>query len=128
MHPYSDRTLPLTAGTESWNTFLQMMTVHDIMTANGDGAKQVWGTEYRGCHRHSDRSTSEAQQAAISAGYARLRTGLAVGSGRCSPTRSGTSSNNLWDWQVELRVKRFDGSPKPAYDAFHRSDGRPLVR
>ena len=42
-HPYSFPTNPLEA--HDWNAFTQTQTIYDVMVANGDGAKKVWGTE-----------------------------------------------------------------------------------
>jgi polysaccharide biosynthesis protein PslG len=42
-HPYSYPYSPMYAAT--WNTFYEAPAVHALMAANGDGAKQIWGTE-----------------------------------------------------------------------------------
>ena len=42
-HPYSYPYDP--SGGQSWNAFTQTGYLYQIMVANGDGAKKVWGTE-----------------------------------------------------------------------------------
>ncbi len=47
-HPYAPVPFaPLTGtpGAIGWNAFAYTTTLHDVMAANGDGAKQIWGTE-----------------------------------------------------------------------------------
>lgn len=129
IHPYSDRTLPLAPGTESWNTFLQMKTVHDVMTAHGDGAKQVWGTEFGVATGTSSKSTSEAQQAAIiTQGYQRLADGSWPWLGTLFAYSLRDSADDVGDWQSNFGLQRSDGSPKPAYGAFSDVMRLPLVR
>jgi hypothetical protein len=43
-HPYSFPATP--SWGEDWNGWVQMQQVHNVMVANGDGAKQLWLTEY----------------------------------------------------------------------------------
>jgi hypothetical protein len=63
IHPYSYPAQPLDPNTSSWNTFYRMPLVHDVMTANGDGAKQLWATEYGAPTGTSSVAVSEATQA-----------------------------------------------------------------
>jgi hypothetical protein len=43
-HPYAPQPyLPSTNA--EWNSYQQTSNLHDLMVANGDGAKQIWGTE-----------------------------------------------------------------------------------
>jgi hypothetical protein len=44
VHPYSFPALPGEA--EAWSGWSQMVDVHDVMTAHGDGGKGVWATEF----------------------------------------------------------------------------------
>jgi hypothetical protein len=129
VHPYSATALPLTAGTESWNTFLQMRIVHDVMVANGDGAKQVWGTEFGVATGTSAQSTTEAQQSAIiTQGYGRLADGTWPWLGTLFAYSLRDHANNISDWQSNFGLTRYDSSPKPAYAAFTRAMQAPLVR
>ncbi len=100
IHPYSAKALPLTAGTESWNTFLQMSVVHDVMVANGYGDKQVWGTEFGVATGTSAQSTTEEQQAAIiTQGYSRLADGTWPWLGMLFAYSLRDHANNISDWQ-----------------------------
>jgi hypothetical protein len=129
IHPYSATELPLKPRTESWNTFLQMKVVHDLMTANGDGHKQVWGTEFGVATGSSRNSTSEAQQAAmITQGYARLADGSWPWLGTLFAYSLRDSGTDLADWQSNFGLRRYDGSPKPAWTAFTSAMRLPLVR
>ena len=47
----------------SWNAFTQTQTLHDVMVANGDGAKKVWGTEMGAATGTASGTLTEAQQA-----------------------------------------------------------------
>ncbi len=46
VHPYCYPAMPNDASTSSWNTFQRLPLVHDVMSANGDGDKKIWLTEY----------------------------------------------------------------------------------
>jgi hypothetical protein len=65
VHPYSAKALPLARGTEEWNTFLQMQQVHEVMSAHGDGHKQVWGTEFGVATGDDRRSATVDHQAQV---------------------------------------------------------------
>ncbi len=60
-HPYSFPTNPLDA--HSWNAFTQTQALYDVMIANGDAAKKVWGTEMGAPTGSAARSLSPTQQA-----------------------------------------------------------------
>lgn len=129
MHPYSADVLPLTPGTESWNTFLQMKTAYDVMTAYGDGGKQVWATEFGVATGTSEKSTSEAQQAAIIAqGFSRLSDGSWPWLGTLFAYSLRDHADDIHDWQSNFGLTRNDGSAKPAYIAFTESMRLPLAR
>ena len=65
IHPYSYPALPTQSGTDSWNTFLRMSLIHDLMVAKGDGAKLIWSTEVGAPTGTGSGAVSEDQQAAI---------------------------------------------------------------
>jgi hypothetical protein len=44
IHPYTWPGSPV-AGDVSWNTFLKVQTIRDIMVQNGDDGKMIWATE-----------------------------------------------------------------------------------
>ena len=63
-HPYTYPELPsqeITTGDRGWS---RMLAIRNLMVANGDGAKQIWVTEF-GAPTNGPNSVSEAQQAAI---------------------------------------------------------------
>jgi hypothetical protein len=64
IHPYSFPALPTEPGTESWNTWLRMPALYDVMVAHGDGGKRLWLTEW-GAPTQGLGSVSEDGQAAI---------------------------------------------------------------
>lgn len=127
VHPYSGTALPLTPGTEEWNTFLQMEQVHAVMAAHGDGGKGVWGTEFGVATGNDRRATSEQQQAAVIAeGLERLRDRtwpwlevLLVYSLR-------DTADDPDDWQSGFGLLRHDRMPKPAFAVFSEAMTRPL--
>jgi hypothetical protein len=60
-HPYSFPWAPMYPA--SWNTFYRTPDVHALMAANGDGDKQVWGTEVGFPTGTSGSAVSESAQA-----------------------------------------------------------------
>jgi Bacterial Ig domain len=109
-------------------TFLGFRTVHDVMTANGDGAKPIWMTELgwttttstcsRGMWAGQKASgVTEAAQAAnlkeayhCLAGYPYIEAGLWF---TLKDTTAYTDELNHYGLQ------RTDSSHKPSWDAFH---------
>jgi hypothetical protein len=62
-HPYSFPCDPLTA--KPWNAYYQTLMLHVVMSANGDGAKRIWGTE-AGAPTGSDLGTCSAGSTGVS--------------------------------------------------------------
>jgi Bacterial Ig domain len=109
-------------------TFLGFRTVHDVMVANGDGAKPIWMTELgwttttSTCARgmwagQKPSGVSEAAQGAnlkeayhCLAGYPYVEAALWF-------TLKDSSGNG--DELDHYGLQRLDGSHKPAWDAFH---------
>jgi polysaccharide biosynthesis protein PslG len=46
VHPYTYPYLPDDPTTAGWSPFYKMAAIHQLMTDNGDGAKQIWLTEF----------------------------------------------------------------------------------
>jgi hypothetical protein len=46
-----------------WNAYTQTLVLHEVMTARGDGAKKVWGTEIGAPSGTNERALTEARQA-----------------------------------------------------------------
>jgi hypothetical protein len=109
-------------------TFLGFRTVHDVMAANGDGAKPIWMTELgwtsttSTCARgmwagQKPAGVTEAQQAAnLKEAYHCLAAYPYVETGMWFTLRDTTNEGEELDHYGLLRT---DGSAKPAYDAFH---------
>ncbi|MDP9019821.1 MAG: hypothetical protein M3N25_03300, partial [Actinomycetota bacterium] len=125
MHPYSFPARPMDPTTASWNTFYRLPLIRDVMVANGDGAKQIWSTEFGAPTGTADSAVSDSEQAAI------LSDGYEAVAG--------------WDWHGPLlwyslrdegtdpadRDQNFglvkkDFSPKPALETFDTLTGERL--
>jgi hypothetical protein len=65
MHPYSYPALPMDPTTTSWNSFVNLPKLHDVMVNHGDGAKKIWLTEFGAPTGTSSAAVSEAKQAQI---------------------------------------------------------------
>ncbi|MGZ6954645.1 MAG: beta-xylosidase [Acidimicrobiia bacterium] len=121
-HPYMFPVNPLEA--HSWNAFTQTGVLHDVMAANGDGSKTVWGTEMgapTGTDTTEPHVLTESQQAQWVHDYYygwnttfRSFTGPMIW---MSIRDFSPDLSNKWD---NLGLLRNDGSPKPAYGEFQR--------
>ena len=109
-------------------TFLGFRTVHDVMVANGDGAKPIWMTELgwtthdvdlRARHvgraealgRHRGRAGRQPQGGLPLPGRLPLRRDRRCGSRSRTRPRYGDELNHYG-------LQRTDGSHKPSWDAF----------
>lgn len=97
-----------------WNAVLYTQTMHAVMAAYGDGAKQIWGTE-SGAPTAGAYAVSEAQQADWVRQYVQLWNSWSFTGPLMffSARDIGTSSNN----SDHFGFTRVDLSPKPAYSA-----------
>ncbi|TMK70532.1 MAG: hypothetical protein E6G50_08390 [Actinobacteria bacterium] len=117
-HPYA---FPYGIGFYSWSGWSQMSATNpsarSVMTANGDGAKQLWSTEFGEPTGSSSRSVSEAAQAAyVTDTYAALRNWSWAGPAFFySFHDNGTDPTNIED---NFGVLHYDWSTKPAFGAF----------
>ncbi|MBK5287807.1 MAG: hypothetical protein JJE46_04995 [Acidimicrobiia bacterium] len=118
-HPYAPvpfSPLTDTPGSIGWNSFAYTKTMHDVMTANGDGWKQIWGTETGpptgycpGC------VTEQTQVQWLQEEFVQWRTWAWAGplfwhAGRDGATGSGVAEQNFG-------LLHSDFSPKPAFHA-----------
>jgi polysaccharide biosynthesis protein PslG len=116
-HPYSYPYAPMFQA--AWNTFYRTPDFHAIMTAFGDGAKQVWATEVGYPTGTSAQAVSTQRQAAdlvaaISQWNAWTFTGpLIVFTVRDSSTNAATVDDNMGMLQA-------NGVAKPSYAAIRR--------
>jgi polysaccharide biosynthesis protein PslG len=109
-HPYTGSATPATSGHFNADS----AKLYSIMTANGDGAKKVWATEY-GMPTGGPNSFTEARQAsdlseAMDVWYAKPFAGPMF---YYSARDTGTSSA---DREEHFGVLRNDGTAKPAYE------------
>lgn len=65
MHPYCYPARPSDARTAAWNTFYRLPAVHEVMAEHGDGAKQVWLTEFGAPTGSARGAVSEAEREAV---------------------------------------------------------------
>ncbi len=117
-HPYSFPTNPLDA--RWWNAFTQTQTIYDVMLANGDGAKKIWGTE-AGAPTGTDGTMAldEAKQAQwLRDYYAGWNTTFAQFTGPLLWFQHRDSGNNLASWEQNLGMLRRDWSAKQSYVSF----------
>ncbi|MDQ1466398.1 MAG: polysaccharide biosynthesis protein PslG [Actinomycetota bacterium] len=115
LHPYSFPYPPMYPA--QWNTFYMATQTHAIMTARGDGAKPIWGTEIGWATGTGQKAVSESQQAAM------------VAQSISDWSRFSFGGNLFWyNWQdvgpnrsdvfENMGVLRYDGSAKPALGVF----------
>lgn len=127
-HPYN---YPWGLGYEVWSAWSQMSetspSARSLMVANGDGAKQIWPTEFGAPTGLTSRSVSEAAQARfITKSIADLKTFSWVGpSFLYSGRDQGTDMSNV---ENAFGIIRYDWSLKPGYFAFAAAAGRPSTR
>jgi polysaccharide biosynthesis protein PslG len=126
-HPYSYPYAPSTVA--DWNAWYQMFgttpSLRSLMVAHGDGAKQIWGTEWGAPTNGPSGSgyVSESTQAAQTTEAFKLWTSyswagpLFVYNGRDNGTSTSTRENFFG-------LLRYDWSQKPAFAAFKAAAGK----
>ncbi len=116
-HPYPPSPYaPTTPGSAGWNALLQTATLHGIMVANGDGAKQIWGTEFGVPTGSSSMSVSDSVQGqSIVDEYLQWNTWPYTGPLFVFELRDG--ANDASDWSSNLGLTRVNGTAKPALSA-----------
>ncbi|MGH9180923.1 MAG: cellulase family glycosylhydrolase, partial [Acidimicrobiales bacterium] len=125
-HPYSFPGRPLDPATANWNQFYKLPQLHQVMVANGDGAKQIWGTEY-GAPTAGPGSVSEAEQAAyVSEAYAAFASWSWAGPLLWYSQRDAGADPG--DREHHFGLLNRDYSPKPAAAAFARAVGAPAAQ
>lgn len=122
-HPYTYPALPnATDGSAYWWTQMYngINNLRSIMTANGDGAKEIWMTEYGAPTNGSINGgqVTEAVQAQMLTTAYKLRSTYNWAGPLFWYTYhdSGTDTTNPEDW---FGLLRYDGSAKPALAAFN---------
>jgi hypothetical protein len=117
IHPYSYPALPRDPSTASWNTYERLPLVHDVMAANGDGAKQIWLTEFGAPTGTASGAVSlEAQSTMVRAGL--LGALEWPWSGPIFWYAARDTGNDETDREANFGLVRHDFSEKPAYATF----------
>jgi polysaccharide biosynthesis protein PslG len=109
------------AGWSAWSQMSQTTrSARRIMRARGDGAKQIWATEFGYPTGSTSRDVSEAKQAQlVTDSYAALRRWSWAGPAfYYSYQDSGTDKLDL---EQNFGIVRYDYSPKPSYRAYQRA-------
>lgn len=118
-HPYSFPTNPLDA--QWWNAFTQTKDLYDVMVANGDGAKKVWGTEMGAPTGTARDVLTEAQQAQwVTDYYYGWNTSFRAFTGPLVWYQIRNSGNNTADKWQNLGLQSRNRVPKPAYATFQQ--------
>ena len=116
-HPYMFPTNPLEAHT--WNAFTQTQYLYDVMVANGDANKKVWGTEMGAPTGTDPEALTEAQQAQwVHDYFLGWNTTFRGFTGPMIWFRLRDTGANLGNRWENLGLERLDGSRKPGYVAF----------
>jgi hypothetical protein len=118
-HPYMFPVNPLEA--HSWNAFTQTQVLHDVMVANGDAEKKVWGTEMGAPTGTDPEALSEAQQSQwVHDYYLGWNTTFRDFTGPLVWFQLRDSGSNIADRWQNLGLKHLDGTPKPGYAAYQQ--------
>ena len=111
-HPYQYTTMFSAGGNLANSPILQVAALHDRMSANGDGGKKIWATEYG----EPTSSVDEATQAAYLTDFlAKWRTLPYAGPAYVYTTRDRNTGSGAPDDTFGLY--RSDWTPKPAQSA-----------
>lgn len=111
-HPYSYPDLP--SGSKSYNAFYQLREVHAVMAENGDGAKQIWLTEFGAPTGSGKKAVTERRQAAIIAdGLTTARSLNYIGPVFIYELRDGDTGSS--DTEDNFGMLRTNHTRKPAY-------------
>lgn len=116
MHPYCFPALPTDTSTASWNAFLRLSNMRDVMNAHGDASKKIWLTEY-GAPTGTDKDavTEQRQSDIVVSGIDEATKVDGLGPIFVYTVRDyGTDPS---DREQNFGLLRLDGTPKPAYDA-----------
>ncbi|MGI9595170.1 MAG: cellulase family glycosylhydrolase [Acidimicrobiales bacterium] len=113
-HPFSFPARPLDPQSASWNPFIQLPELHQILRDRGLGHKKIWLTEYGAPTGTSVRSVGEAEQSAeilealVAAQEWDFTGPMFLYSHRDERHAPG-------DWLANMGLRRHDGTPKQAW-------------
>jgi hypothetical protein len=120
VHPSSFPDMP--TAPDSWNTFYDLPSLHNLMSGHGDGAKKIWLTEYGAPTGVATDAVSPTVQAAMIA-QAYAAAAAWPWAGPLFSYWQDAGSNLSYD-QDNFGIIAYNGSPKPAYYAFLTAAGR----
>jgi polysaccharide biosynthesis protein PslG len=116
-HPYMFPTNPLEP--HPWNAFTQTIALHDVMVANGDGDKKIWGTEVGAPTGTASVALTEAQQAEwVRDYYLGWDTSYASFTGVLSWFQHRDSGTNPADYSDNMGLLRGNWVPKQSYGMY----------
>jgi hypothetical protein len=116
IHPYPPTPSSPLSGKIGWNALLQTQWEHDIMAANGDGHKQIWGTEYGSATGSTDRkAVTTSQQAQYLAEGLRWWVGRSYTGPLFVHTVRDDNPGFSGDWHAYMGLLYKNFTPKPAY-------------
>ncbi|MDO9454926.1 glycosyl hydrolase [Nocardioides sp.] len=118
VHPYSYPALP--TDDADWNTFHRLPDLHALMTRAGDGAKQLWLTEYGAPTGRSSRSVSRRGQASMVVDAVRQASTLPF-VGRLYLYALRDTARRPTDLEANFGLLDHRGRPKPALGALRRA-------
>lgn len=120
VHPYTYPLRPMEAS--SWNPLYNLPSLRELMVAQGDAAKKVWGTEYGAPTGTSERAVSESQQAEhLLEAYAAWNGWNWTGPLLWYAHRD--HGTDLSDTEQNFGLLRHDRSRKPAFEVFRQVVG-----
>ncbi|MBA2624693.1 MAG: hypothetical protein H0U89_03705 [Acidimicrobiia bacterium] len=118
-HPYSAPVGPTHRA--PWNAFQQLPAIHEVMAANGDGAKQIWCTEYGAPTRGRDAVSEHVQARWVVEAFEALGDWSWAGPLLWYSHRDrGTDAGDREDW---FGLRRHDGTAKPGLVTFRAAAG-----
>jgi hypothetical protein len=112
-HPYPPLPYAPLSGKAGWNALLYTQTMHAVMAARGDGAKQIWGTEWGTPTGSSAMSVGAATQASYVLSEYRQWATYTFG-GPLFVHEIRDESTDAATWSDNLGLERVNGAPKPA--------------
>ncbi len=116
VHPYPPLPLAPTTGSIGWNSLLQVDWQHLIMAAHGDGAKQIWGTEYGAPTGSTDpKRVTGAQQAQYIADGLRWWVARPYTGPLFIQTIRDGQADNPGDWSRSMGLLQSNFAPKLSY-------------
>ncbi len=134
-HPYSFNGGSHPLDGHPLNAYTQTVFLHELMAANGDGSKRIWGSESGAPTGTSADAVTESRQAELLDEYytgwqgtltfkrldgSTAQADLPSFTGPLFTFESRDAGTDLADREDNFGLERADGSPKPAFETFCR--------